>query len=421
MATPPTHSRAIVRRVLLLSSFLLAATAQGLLPLPLRSVLTARLVCQHWKQRLSTDITHITFPYDAWATASSNNANNSAQQPGFLAAVLQDQTGWRSAATAAAAALAAACEDDETQHEGGQAVASAGHNNKRKQQRGGSSSSHTQAAGTNAASVGGAGVHASSPPQQHTADVAVANTAAVQDAVGETTRQAAPPPAGAGAGAGAGAAVASAASQQQQQHPLQHLSSSLPAVTHITLSNRRSAWYNPQAPCGAAVIATAVQLMGRLPRLHSLSVQGYLAAADWTPLLPALAGPQQQHQQQQVQQQEEEGEDGIAHGQQQDTAAAAAAIDVDTTALQQAAAQASNQHQQAQQQEQYEQQLVPLQQLPLRTQLVSLDLESLELPPPLLLELLLGGLSGLRSLRLHASMESILEVGYRGGGRDGRC
>jgi hypothetical protein len=41
---------------------------------------------------------------------------------------------------------------------------------------------------------------------------------------------------------------------------------------------------------------------------------------------------------------------------------------------------------------------------------VTLDLQSLELPPPLLLEAALSGLRGLRQLTLHASMESILEV-----------
>jgi hypothetical protein len=41
---------------------------------------------------------------------------------------------------------------------------------------------------------------------------------------------------------------------------------------------------------------------------------------------------------------------------------------------------------------------------------VALDLQFLELPPPLLLEAALGGLRGLRQLTLHASMESILEV-----------
>lgn len=56
---------------------------------------------------------------------------------------------------------------------------------------------------------------------------------------------------------------------------------------------------------------------------------------------------------------------------------------------------------------------LPQQQLSLCSRLVTLDLQALELPPPLLLEAVLLGLQGLRCLRLHASMESILEVSSR--------
>jgi hypothetical protein len=73
------------------------------------------------------------------------------------------------------------------------------------------------------------------------------------------------------------------------------------------------------------------------------------------------------------------------------------------------------QHVQQQQQEHVQypaspQQQQQQQQLSLCSRLISLDLQALELPQRLLLEAVLLGLRGLRCLRLHASMESILEV-----------
>jgi hypothetical protein len=146
-------------------------------------------------------------------------------------------------------------------------------------------------------------------------------------------------------------------------------------------------------------VAEAVTLLGQLPKLDSLCVQGYMPAADWQPLLSALAGPRQQQEQQQDLQAGQHDAESMDTGLQAALTTATDAMAVDAPAHDQ------------QQRTQMPQQ----QQLSLRTRLVTLDLQSLELPPPLLLEAVLGGLQGLRCLNLHASMESILEVrpGFR--------
>lgn len=181
-------------------------------------------------------------------------------------------------------------------------------------------------------------------------------------------------------------------------HPLQLVSGSFPACRYVTLSNRRSVLYDPQAPCGAAAIHQAVALLGQLPKLDSLCVQGYMPAGDWQPLLSALAASNQHPQEQQ-------------DAMQIDPAPAAAAMSLPD-------ADAKQYPQQEQGTLQQQQPAValpthqPLQQeLSLCTRLASLDLQALELPPPMLLESVLAGLPGLRSLTLHASMESIVEVG----------
>jgi hypothetical protein len=123
-----------------------------------------------------------------------------------------------------------------------------------------------------------------------------------------------------------------------------------------------------------------------------------MPSGDWQPLLSALAATTQQ-------QQPQEQQDGAAH--QQD------GMQVDLAA---GTEQHPQQEQETLQQQQQPAVALPAQQplrqeLSLCTRLACLDLQALELPPPLLLESVLTGLPGLRSLTLHASMESIVEVG----------
>lgn len=150
------------------------------------------------------------------------------------------------------------------------------------------------------------------------------------------------------------------------RHPLQQLPSSFPYVTKVTLQCRsRSSSASERALPAAHVLAASLQLLGQLPKLQAVLLQGSLPRPMWQPL---LAGLQQQQQQ-------------------------------DQAAVQPA------EQQQLQQRPQ---------QLPgsvsssssLRQKLVCLQLVGCDLPPAVVLEGLLGCLGSLRELLLHASIKS---------------
>jgi hypothetical protein len=370
-------------------------------------VLTARLVCKHWQHSLSQDIRQVTLPYDAWGTTSQSSSSARLASSSVL-----DQTGWRTAATAAAAALAAGRGEvdlDEAAEAEGTPRPKCARNSKV------SSAQQAEAAGAAAAAAAASILPSSSAQQVHEQLDVRAELQEEQAAVsGPVTKAQDSQPnqlpstvaqqAGQPAQTPADVASKTVKQQHQQQqpaqqaHPLLQLSVSFPACTQVTLSNKRSSWYDSGAPCGSAAVAEAVTLLGQLPKLESLCVQGYMTAADWQPLLSALAGPRQQQEQEQLQQDLQAGQhdaESMGTRVQAGYSTAVDAMAVDDPAHQQ-------------QQKQVAQQLQ--QQLSLRTQLVMLDLQSLQLPPPLLLEAVLGGLQGLRCLHLHASMESILEV-----------
>lgn len=377
-----------------------AVLLQGLLPLSRRTVLTARLVCKRWQESLSQDIKQITLPYDAWGT-TSQSSSSSARLASSSAAV--DQTGWRTAATAAAAALAAVRDEvglDEAAEAGAPRP-------KRARNSKASNAQQAQAAAAAASILPGSSLqqiqqHLEVPElqQEQGAAGATATATKLQDSQPIEPSPAAAQQAGAAGQPVPPAAGASRPADQQQQagqqaHPLLQLPASFPACTQVTLSNKRSPWYDPGAPSGSAAVAEAVTLLGQLPKLDSLCVQGYMPAADWQPLLSALAGPRQQQEQQQELQVDQHAE-GMDAGFRVDPSTATDAMASDASARDQP--------------QQTPMPQLKQQQLFLRARLVTLDLQSLELPPPLLLEAVLAGLQGLRTLNLHASMESILEV-----------
>jgi hypothetical protein len=159
-------------------------------------------------------------------------------------------------------------------------------------------------------------------------------------------------------------------------HPLQKLPASFPYVTKVTLQCRsRSSSASERALPAAHALAASLQLLGQLPKLQAVLLQGSLPRPMWQPL---LAGLQQQQQQQQDE----------ASGQ---------ATPVDRSQP------AEEQHQ------------LRLQQLPrgssssssgLQQKLVCLQLVGCDLPPAVVLEGLLGCLRSLRELLLHASIKS---------------
>jgi len=377
----PYHTKVVVPAKTREYAHLQPLAMQGLLPLPQRTLLTARLVCQHWRDSLSQDISHLSLPYDAWGTfsSSSGSSSSSARLANHQA---PEQTGWRSAATAAMAAVRQAAGNEEAEADATLAAPC------RKQQGNRSSKGIKTATNTldaDADSGGGFGMDescrtddATQQQQQQQHQPLQSSDADMLDALGPPHLQQGP------ADTAAAGAAASKLEQQQQLHPLHQLPTSLPALTHITLNNRRSAWFNPQAACGAAAVAATVALLSQLPQLHTLTVQGYMTGTDWQPLLAEMAGPQHAQSEQQQQQLE-----------------LGSCVE---------AAQETQQGSEVQQHGAQQQLVSNAQQLGLCTQLVCLDLQQLELPPPLLLESVLLRLVGLKSLKVHASIDSILEV-----------
>jgi hypothetical protein len=120
------------------------------------------------------------------------------------------------------------------------------------------------------------------------------------------------------------------------------------------------------------VLAASLQLLGELPKLHTVLLQGSLPRPMWQPLLAGL-------QQQEVQ------EDG---------------------AVQIAGTELASRQQQQQQRNGSPHGISSSSSSSLQQKLVCLQLVGCDLPPAVVLEGLLGCLGGLRELLLHASIKS---------------
>jgi hypothetical protein len=196
------------------------------------------------------------------------------------------------------------------------------------------------------------------------------------------TAAAAVSPSPAAAVAASPAQVRASQQQQQQQasfarqHPLQHLPASCPYVTKVTLQCRsRSSSASERALPAADVLAASLQLLGELPKLQTVLLQGSLPRPMWQPLLAGL-------------QQQQGLQDGDAAQQQAQISGAEPALQQQQVHGLPLGIRSSSSGSSLQQ------------------KLVCLQLVGCDLPPAVVLEGLLGCLGGLRELLLHASIKS---------------
>ncbi|KAF8058338.1 RBP47C' [Scenedesmus sp. PABB004] len=300
---------------------------QGLLPLPRRSLLTSRGVCQHWRRAVGALQTHLALPSDAWAgggssaaagrrgkrlaTLDADDAAADGEDEGAEAAAVDSEDG--DFVPVVVPGMARAAQRWLKQQQRKQAAAAReAQQQAPKRRRAAKPDAGAAAAGAPAAGPGGDG-----PPeqlereaeQQQGAAAGVGAPAAVADGSD-------PPRDGADEqqqGAESGWQLQDAEqlhgaeqqspeqqapeqpTQRQRRHALASLPGSFPCVQEVTLLCRGSGagiGGGSASTHAERALAESVALLAQLPRLQALTFSGWLRALTWRPVAAALQAQQ---------------------------------------------------------------------------------------------------------------------------------